>query len=76
MAHLKRFLWIFSLLLKDMNFLLLFVITLQLVLCRVAAVKCLPALIFSADYTLPLVLRDQRIYSEISKIVICSDSFS
>ena len=50
-------------------------LSLQLVLCHVAAVKSLPALIYSADYILPLVLRDQRMYSENSKLVICLDTF-
>ena len=35
-----------------------------------------PPLIFCADYILFLVLIDQRMYSENSKIVVCLDSFS
>ena len=45
-------------------------------LCSVAAVKSLPALIYSADYILLLVLCDHGIYSENSKMIICLDSFS
>ena len=45
-------------------------------LCRVAAVKSLPALIYSADYILLLVLWDHRIYSESSELIIRLDSFS
>ena len=45
-------------------------------LCRVAAVKSLPALIYSADYILLLVLWDHGIYSESSKLIIRLDSFS
>ena len=41
-----------------------------------AAVKSLPALIYSADYILLLVLCDHGIYSENSKIIIRLDSFS
>ena len=39
-----------------------------------AAVKSLPALIFSADYIVLLVLLDQGVYYENSKIVISLDS--
>ena len=53
-----------------------YMLSLQLVLCRVVAVKTLPALNFSADNILRLVLRNQKLYSENSKIVICLDSFS
>ena len=45
-------------------------------LCHMAAVKSLPALIYSADYILHLVLRDHGIYSESSKLIIRFDSFS
>ena len=45
-------------------------------LCRVAAVKSLPALIYSADYILLLDLWDHGIYSENSEMIICLDSFS
>ena len=45
-------------------------------LCSVAAVKSLPALIYSADYILLLVLWDHGIYSESSELIICLDSFS
>ena len=40
-------------------------------LCPVVAVKSLPALIYSADYILLLVLSDHEIYSENSEIIIC-----
>ena len=40
-----------------------------------AAVQSLPALIFSADYIVLLVLLDQGVYYENSKKVICFDSF-
>ena len=46
------------------------------VLCRVAAVKSLPTLIYSAVYILLLVLWDHGIYSENSEIIIRLDSFS
>ena len=45
-------------------------------LCRVATVKSLPALIYSADYSLLLVLSDHGIYSENPEIIIRLDSFS
>ena len=45
-------------------------------LCCVAAVKSLTALIYSADYILLLVLCDHGIYSENSEIIIHFDSFS
>ena len=45
-------------------------------LCRVAAVKSLPALIYSAACVLLLVLSDHGIYSENSEIIIRLDSFS
>ena len=45
-------------------------------LCNVAAVKSLPALIYSADYILLLVLCDYGIYSESSELIIRLDSFS
>ena len=44
-------------------------------LCRAAAVKSLPALIYSADYILLLVLRDHGIYSESLVLIIRLDSF-
>ena len=46
------------------------------ILCRVAAVKSLPALIYSADYILLLVLLDHGIYSESSEMIIRLDPFS
>ena len=45
-------------------------------LCRVAAVKSLPVLIYSGDYILHLVLLDHGIYSENSEMIIRLDSFS
>ena len=44
-------------------------------LCRVAAVKSLPALIYSADYILLFVFWDHGIYSEKSVIIKRLDSF-
>ena len=44
-------------------------------LCHVAAIKSLPALIYSADYILLLVLWDHGIYSESSELILL-DSFS
>ena len=45
-------------------------------LCRVEAVKSLPALIFSADYIFLLVLWDHGIYSENSEMMKRLDSCS
>ena len=45
-------------------------------LFRVAAVKSLPALIYSADYILLLVHCDHGIYSESSELIKRLDSFS
>ena len=45
-------------------------------LCLVAAVKSLPALIYSADYILLLVILDHGIYSENSEMIICLELFS
>ena len=45
-------------------------------LCRVAAVKSLTALIYSAGYILLLVLCDHGVYSENSEMIIRLDSFS
>ena len=42
--------------------------------CRVAAVKSLPALIYSADYIFLLVLWDNGMYSEISEMIIRLES--
>ena len=45
-------------------------------LCRVAAVKSLPALIYSADCILLIDLSDHGIHSESSELIIRLDSFS
>ena len=76
MAHLLFFLMNIFFALKGPKPFCPYLLSLQLVLCRAAAVKSLPALILSADYILLLVLLDQRMYFEKSKIVICLDSFS
>ena len=52
-------------------------LSLQLVLCRVAAVKSLTALIFSADSIFYFWFFEiKEWYSENSKKVICLDSFT
>ena len=55
MTHLLLFLRIFVALKRSKLF-CSYLLSLQLVLCRVVAVKSLPTLIFSADYILLLVL--------------------
>ena len=45
-------------------------------LCRLAAVKSLPAHIYSADYIFLLVLSDHGIYSENSEMIGRLDLFS
>ena len=61
--------------LKDLNFFIIYNHC-SWMLCRVAAVKSLPALIYSADYIFRLVLWDHGIYSENSEMIIRLDSFS
>ena len=62
--------------LKGSKYFDIYLLSMQLVLSRVAALKSFPALIFSADYILLLVLWDHRMYSESSELMTHLDSFS
>ena len=64
----------FSLLLKEFIF-IFYLLSLQLVLCRVAALKAAPYIVHSAVNILLLVLLDQRKYSEKSEDIIGLDSY-
>ena len=60
------------LLFKELTF-IFYLLSLQLALCCVAALKAAPYIVLSAVYIFLLVLGDQRKYSEKSEICICLD---
>ena len=62
----------FSLLLKELTF-IFYLLSLELALCCVAALKTAPYIVHSAVYIFLLVLGDQRKYSEKSEICIYLD---
>ena len=66
LSGLPSFFSMFSLLLKELIF-IFYLLSLQLVLCRVAALKSGPYIVHSAVYILLLVLSDQQKYSEKSE---------
>ena len=53
-----------------------YLLLLQLVLCRVAALKVSPYIIHSADYILLLELCDQWEYCENVKLMLCLEPYS
>ena len=74
MAQLLSYDFFFAL--KGSNLFIIICYHCSWVLCGVAAVKSLPALIYNADYILLLVLCDHGMHSENSEMIIRLDSFS
>ena len=64
----------FFLLLEELSF-IFYLLSLQLVLCCLVAIKSGPYIVHSAVYILILVLWDQQNYSEKSENIIGLDSY-